>query len=374
MLNMKKIVINTTSLLSKLTGIGQYTYNLSKELLKLGHYEYSFFYGMKFSSELRANLASAILNTGSLLREYFPYSYVLRRFIQNSSFKRGDKFDIYHEPNNILLPFNGPSVLTVHDLSWIRYPNSHPKERLRHMDVFFEAGLIKSSKIITISNFVKRELIDVFGINPSKIIVTHLGVDSFFKTRSSTETISVMNKYGLTHGSYWLSLATLEPRKNIKLILNAFLCLPDAIKKRCPLVIVGMPGWNVDNLIDDIKLTSNIITLGYLPRADVAILTSAATALLYPSIYEGFGLPPLEAISSGVPVLISNQSSLPEIIGDAGVMVNPDDVEGASLAMQKLYICEDFRNELISKGLKRSLYYSWQKCAEQTLNVYKSFN
>lgn len=372
-----RLAFNTTSLLSPLTGIGQYSHHLALGLASHPDINADFFCGAVWSKEVRDTPLQGSANFLPWLRCHVPYSYQVRRLIQNNRFAQHIKkqvFDLYHEPNILPLPFDGPTVITVHDLSWIRYPHTHPPERVRAMDRYFQPGLDRASLILTDSEFVKCELMEVFGIQPERIHPVLLGVEALFHPRSSEDTHNVLIDHGLVHGQYLLAVGTLEPRKNLALALRAFMQLDPALRKRFPLVLVGMKGWHTSALeqqIAPLVAAGEIRLLGYLLREDLAKIIAGATTLIYPSIYEGFGLPPLEAMACGVPVITSNVSSIPEVVGDTGFMVDPQDVDGLAQAILTLLTAPDVHKSMAQKALMRSAQFTWGKCVDKTVDAYR---
>ncbi|MEO6293120.1 MAG: glycosyltransferase family 1 protein [Burkholderiaceae bacterium] len=303
--------------------------------------------------------------------------YNLSRYWRQRGFLQGcrqKKVDLYHEPNFLAYRCDMPSVITAHDLSWIRYPQTHPKERVAEMNRFFQPGLERASLILTDSEFVKQELMDLFGTPSERIKSIPLGAEAVFHPRSEQETFMVLNQQGLTHGRYLLAVGTLEPRKNLGIALEAYRSLPAAIREHHPLVLVGMKGWLTSALekqMAPLVAAGHIRVLGYLQRDDLATIISGALCLIYPSIYEGFGLPPLEAMSSAVPVISSNVSSLPEVVGDSGVLIDPSDVSALAQAMTQMVEDSKFRNMLATKSLERSRLFSWERCVTQTAAAYR---
>jgi len=372
-----RVALNATALLSPLTGIGQYTYHLAKGLQALPELELELFYGTSWSKEVRDQPVPSIAAIKSLVKRFIPYAYSVNRFLQQNRFDRGvqsNGADIYHEPNFLAFKFNGPSVITVHDLSWIRFPHTHPTERVRAMSTYFEPGLRRAALILTDSEFVKRELMDVFGVKADRIKPVLLGVEPLFYPRTAVDTQSVLNRHDLVHGQYLLAVGTLEPRKNLEVALRAYMLLPQQVRKHFPLVLVGMNGWRTSALeqqIEPLVRAGEIRQIGYLPREELAMVTAGALTLIYPSIYEGFGLPPLEAMACGVPVIASEVSSLPEVVGDTGLLINPHDDEGLAQAIQKMITDSDIRQQLSQKALARSAEFTWDKCARQTVDVYR---
>ena len=372
-----RVAFNATSLLHPLTGIGQYSRHLALGLASHDDIDADFFYAAFWSKEVRGAPIARPAGFMPWMRSHVPYAYELSRMAKNSLFVRhtkGRRFDLYHEPNFLPYSFQGPTVTTVHDLSWIRFPHTHPVERVRAMDKYFQPGLERASLILTDSEFVKRELIEVFGVKPGLILPVPLGVEPLFRPQSAVETLPVLGRHGLSHGQYVLAVGTLEPRKNLEVALRAFMQLAPPLRKRFPLVLVGMKGWHTSALeqqIAPLVAAGEIRLLGYLPREDLATIIAGASALVYPSIYEGFGLPPLEAMACGVPVITSNVSSLPEVVGDAGIMLAPQDMQGIAEAMEMLLTAPDVREAFARKALARSAGFTWESCVSQTVAAYR---
>ncbi len=282
-------------------------------------------------------------------------------------------FDLYHEPNILPLPFDGPTVITVHDLSWIRHPEAHPLERVRAMNRYFPAGLARASRVLTDSAFVKQELADLFRFPSEKIAIVPLGVEPLFQPLSAAQTQDVLQRLKLVHGEYFLAVGTLEPRKNLGVALDAYMRLPDDIRCRFPLVLAGMKGWNgtaLEQRLDALSRTGELRLPGYLPRGDLAGLIAGATTLVFPSLYEGFGLPLLEAMACGVPAISSNAASMPEVVGDTGMLLDPQDVEGMTQAMTRMTSAPEERCQLGYLALERSKRFTWAACVDGTLRAY----
>jgi glycosyltransferase involved in cell wall biosynthesis len=373
-----QLAFNATALLSPLTGIGQYGFHLAGELLKTPDLETEFFYGTFWSADRLVSGNRSFSQAVPWARKYTPYYTQISRLYRQYVFSRqakSAKFDVYHEPNYLPLRFNGPTVVTVHDLSWIRYPETHPVERVEMMNRYFAKALDQASALITDAEFVRQEVIDVFGVSPDKITAVPLGVESMFKPRLSIDTAKTLASHGLMHGKYFLTVGTLEPRKNLGLAIRAYSHLPLSVRNRYPLVVIGMKGWHsteIERLISPLAQAGYIRQLGYVPREDLAILMAGATALIYPSIYEGFGLPPLEAMACGTPVICSNVSTLPEVVGNAGILLDPKDEVGLGESLQALTEDQKLWNDLSKKARVRSLEFTWKKCAQQTIDVYRT--
>jgi alpha-1,3-rhamnosyl/mannosyltransferase len=372
-----KLAFNGVALLSPLTGIGHYAAQLAQRLANSTEVRPHFFYGTHWSRQVKAQAAPAVQKLLPWIRNHIPRSYDIRQWVQTRRFRaatRSGAFDLYHEPNNVPLPFDGPLVLTVHDLSWIRYPHMHPAERVKAMDRYFESGLHRATRVITDSQFVKQELIDVFGLRPEKIHPVSLGAGPGFAPQSPDQTSRTLSRYQLQHGRYLLAVGTLEPRKNLQLALRAFMDLPRALRQHYPLVLVGMTGWHASPLqaqLAPLLAAGEVRQLGYLESDELATIMAAACALVYPSVYEGFGLPPLEAMACGVPVIASNVSSIPEVVGDTGILLDPQDAAGLTEAMTALITAPDIRASLSARALQRSQSFSWNLCASETRYIYQ---
>ena len=372
-----KLAFNGVSLLQPLTGVGNYTDQLARRISTDDVLQPHFFYGTHWSRKVIAQAAPSVQKLLPWIRKNIPRSYDIRQWVQSRRFHAGTArggFDLYHEPNNIPLPFDGPLVLTVHDLSWIRYPHMHPAERVQAMEQRFEGGLRRATRVITDSQFVKQELIDVFGIAPEKIHPVALGADERFAPKTPEQTQQTLCQHQLQHGSYFLAVGTLEPRKNLQLALNAFMAMPRLLRERYPLVLVGMTGWHASPLqaqLAPLLAAGEVKQLGYLAPDELANIMAAACALIYPSIYEGFGLPPLEAMACGVPVIASNVSSIPEVVGDTGILLDPQDTAGLTEAMTTLASAPEVRANLSVRAYQRSQNFSWDQCANQTRHIYQ---
>jgi glycosyltransferase involved in cell wall biosynthesis len=229
-----------------------------------------------------------------------------------------------------------------------------------------------SDRIIADSYNTKKDIVNYYGVREEKISVIHLGASRGYRQLENQIVESVRSKYHLNF-PFVLFIGTIEPRKNIPVLLKAF----SICKKKLPelkLVIVGQKGWKyhaVFTTITNLHLQNDVLFLQYVPHEDLPAIYNAAELFVYPSLYEGFGLPPLEAMQCGVPVITSNTSSLPEIVGERGAMVNPDDIQGLASMMFDLLSDDSLRKENIRYGLSRARLFSWEKCALETQEIYE---
>ena len=242
------------------------------------------------------------------------------------------------------------------------------------MNRFLPRAIETASEIIVDSRFVKDEVVNHFGVDPRKVHAIHLGVGESYAPRSAEDVGPVLARFGLSAKSYIFAVGTLEPRKNLIQAIDAYVGLPQAIRKSTPLVIAGMKGWlsgQIEARIRKHEDQGEVRWLGYVPAEILPMLYSGASMLVYPSLYEGFGLPVLEAMASGIPVITSNRASLPEVSGDVGLAVDPEDVEGLRACMRSLIEDKEEAARRGALGIARARQFTWQACAQQTLAVYK---
>lgn len=293
-----------------------------------------------------------------------------------------EEIDIFHSPFEIIpdsIRRNKKitSFLTVYDLIPILFPQYFNFNERADVDNTLKS-IDSDMWILCISEATKRDLCNYLPqINPSKICVTYLAAsDLFFKCTDSDKLDYIHSKYCIPKAPYILSLSTLEPRKNITQTIRSFLNVVQQEKLQdLHLVLAGAKGWNYDAIFAEIvsnpTLRDRIIVTGYVPDEDLSPLYSGALAFVYPSFYEGFGLPPLEAMKCGTPVITSNTSSLPEVVGNAGYMLDPNDLDGLSQAILKLYQSPSLRENMSHMSLVQANKFSWEHCLKQTVSAYR---
>ncbi|MEN9446759.1 MAG: glycosyl transferase group 1 [Bacteroidota bacterium] len=373
------IILNIQSLQYPLTGIGWYTRCLLEGLQKNGLFNQLIcipnlnknYHIIKKSIIYKKNLKKILKFLPGTYS--FINSYRNAKFIKETNFLVHDKF-IYHEPCYILRPYPGPKICTIHDLSHIHYPDYHPKERVKFLMRNLTVSINNADQIITGSDFILNELINFFKIEPNKITRIYHGVSKIFRPRQSNEIKKTTLAYNLHEKSYLLSVGTLEPRKNLERLIQAFSRLPEKQRKKYPLVLVGIKGWNTrcfEKLTRSLINKEQLYCLGYVPEADLPYLYSGAYGFIYISIYEGFGLPLLEALASGIPTLASSESAMPEVVGDAGILVNPFDIDLITDKLNQLINDLTLRDWLKQVGPLQAAKFSWGSCIESTLEVYQ---
>lgn len=374
-----RVVFGTDPIKYPLTGIGRYTYELAQELERNSEVSELLFLRGRMISQKLPQLAlkeegtskvKSFAKNSKLASELYRY---LAPWLKTIALSNHRGF-IYHSPNFYLPPKIDRAVATFHDLSIFTWPQCHPEDRVRYMRKELLLTLRRAKVLITDSEFTRKELAEYFDYPIEKIVSAPLASSGDFYPREYDSLRSLMDRLNLIAGQYTLFTGTIEPRKNIVTLLDAYERLPLEIRSRYPLVICGFSGWNSEALHRRFELAAQqgwLLYLGYLSSEDLPLLFSGARTFLFPSLYEGFGLPVLEAMASGVPVVCSNAASLPEVLGESGLMCDALDVEGLTTAIIKSLEDENWRKLSIESGLSRTKTFSWARCAEKTIEAYK---
>ena len=281
-------------------------------------------------------------------------------------------FDLFHAVNYVFAhPLrNAKRVVTVHDLTLIRFPEWHPAERVRRMGPSLSRSVALADRVVTDSQFTKSDLVRHVGVSPDRVDVVPLAADPSFRPLPRVEVEPVLGRLGVT-SDYLLFLGTLEPRKNLARLLDAIELGAGGIGL---VVLAGAHAWpdgSLQRRLRALQGAGRVRVLGYVPDALRPVLLNGARALVYPSLYEGFGLPVLEAMACGTPVLTSNASSLPEVAGNAAFLVDPHDVEGLATALRRVWGDAKLRADLRERGFRRAALFSWEQTARLTLDVYE---
>lgn len=288
------------------------------------------------------------------------------------------KNDIEHFFNYIVPPLtHGKAVVTVHDMIYKRYPETVRFRTKLNLKIALKRSMRRAEVIVTDSEFSKKEISYFYPKYASKIKVVPCGVDrNHFKPCDDIKRISTVKEKYQISGDYFLYVGTLEPRKNIPVMIDAFCEFVDNCKttEHPKLVITGQKGWLYDSIFEKVKernVESDIIFTEYVSSEDINPLMCGAKAFVYPSIYEGFGMPPLEAMSCGVPVIVSDAASLPEVVGDAAILCKPDSTDAFREAFLKITSDEQLRESMIQKGLQRAEELSWEASALKLHKIYE---
>ncbi|MEK6420552.1 MAG: glycosyltransferase family 1 protein [Burkholderia gladioli] len=371
-----KIAFAVDAIIPPLTGIGRYALELARYFSTHNDpiRSLQFFFVdqriLRHQAVLEGDAASVRPRYKGLQRLMWRDARIRRWQVQRQL--RGH---IFHSPNYFLPDSVERGIVTVHDLSVFRYPETHPVERIRHFERSFASTLRRASHLITDSEAIREEVVSHFGWPLDRITSVPLGVHSSFRPRTHAEVIDVLGQLGLAPGGYALSVSTLEPRKRIDRLIAAYAVLPATLRHRYPLVLVGGAGWLSEALHSEIVRAQNegwLRYLGFVPDAQLPALYGGARAFFMPSKYEGFGLPVLEAMASGVPTLTSNVSSLPEVAGNAALLVEPDDHDALREGVEKVLSDDIWRVEASRRGLTIAGSATWERCAASTIDVYRA--
>ncbi len=375
------LYLNATPLLLPKTGIRQYTLSLLAQLAQLEEIVPHYFYLTHWSDQLVSSEGSIggshLWKLKNFIRDRMPYSLEIQHRARGALFRKGAKGGVgavYHEPNFLPFETDLTTVITAHDLSVLRYPETHPAARVKFMVACLPRAVASAAYVITDSEFVRQELIAEYFLPPEKVVTIHLAAGAEFTSQPAGKMETVLARHGLLARKYLLAVGTLEPRKNLVTAIRAYAELPASVRREYSLVLAGLRGWHneeLDKLLNPLVGRGEVKVLGFVPEQDLPALYVGATAFVYPSLYEGFGLPPLEAMACGTPVITSNRASLPEVVGDAGIQVEAMDVTGLRDAMLHLIEDPQERSRRSAMGLARSAQFSWAKTAAETVAVYR---
>jgi len=302
-----------------------------------------------------------------------PSHHRLERYSLNVELMRLG-LDVLHSPD--FIPPHRPScksVITVHDLAFLLYPHFLTKESARYYG-HIDQAVRWTDHIISVSESTKRDTIEHLGVPEDKITVVYEAANPIFRPldRAAAKE-EVRNRHGVD-GPFVLFVSTIEPRKNVPTLLRALHQLQQCYKEDIRLVLAGGKGWLFEDafaVVEDLKLDERVHFLGRVSSDDLLYLYNAAELLAHPAFYEGFGLPPLEAMACGLPVVVSNVASLPEVVGDAGLLIDPHNVDELTVSMWRLLNDSDLWKEMREKGLRQASRFSWERAARETLDIYR---
>ncbi|MGD2165604.1 MAG: glycosyltransferase family 1 protein [Anaerolineae bacterium] len=369
------IYVDISSAVHRRAGLGRYAASLIQALVHGGSgHQYGLFYNREKGIEPLAGLDHLPSSTVAL--GYKPWRMLVwAGQIAHVGFDRllpGGY--LFHATEHLLLPLRGiPTVLTVHDLIFRHLPEHHKLLNRWYLNWALPLYCRRATHIIAISECTREDLIEAYELTPGKISVIGEAADPRFKPQSADRVAAVRRRYGLPE-RYLLFVGTIEPRKNLTRLLHAF----EVLRQEGlvdGLVLVGKRGWLYDDFFAELERSparGAVILPGYVPDEDLPAVYAGARALAFPSLYEGFGLPVLEAMASGTPVTCSGTSSLPEVAGDAAITFDPTSEEGIVHALRRLLGDPDLQQELAQRGLRRAGQFSWDRVASHTEAVYEA--
>jgi glycosyltransferase involved in cell wall biosynthesis len=362
-----KVAINTRFLLkNKLEGFGWFTHEVVSRMVK-NHpeHEFIFFFDRSFDPKFiyADNVTPVVLNPPArhpvLFKIWFNWS--VKRALKKY------KTDIFFSPDGYMsLTSKMKQVGVIHDLNFEHYPQDLPKKARKYLLKYFPLFAEKATKIITVSEYSKQDIIDTYQVNPDKIKVAYNGIGGFFKPISISEKEVVRRKF--TSGKdYFLFVGALHPRKNMTNLFKAFDLYKTQTNSEVKLLVVGEKYWwskEIKMVFENLTHKNDIVFTGHVQSSELNEIYGAGLALVFPSYFEGFGIPLVEAMKCELPIISSNTTCLPEIAGDAAIYVDPFSVESIAAGMTKIASDEELRTRLIEKGKERSELFNWDKTAE----------
>ncbi len=372
------IAIDYTAAVQQRAGIGRYTRELVGALLRLPESQEAGHRYTLFAAAGGQAVPADLLPSPAVRFRFLPLSdewaarlwHRVRLPIPVEVFT--GPVDLFYSPDFVLPPTRPGTrtLLTVHDLSFLRYPDHFVPKLVRYLERVVPASVARADRVLADSEATRADLIRLLGTPPEKVEVLYSGVDARFRPeREPGERERLRARYGLDR-PYVLSVGTLQPRKNYVRLIRAFVRLPDTGRG---LVIAGGQGWLYESVLEEAaRHPDRVRVLGFVEDADLPALYRGADLFVFPSFYEGFGLPVLEAMACGVPVVCSGVSSLPEVAGDAALLVDPEDEDGLRGAMERALEDEGLRREMAARGRARAAQFTWERAARQLLEVFAS--
>lgn len=372
-----RIGIDVTSAVAQGAGIGRYTRELVQALVRLDSKpSYCLFSARAPKLTVVADPLPEAPNVEyreTWLSEKWLYRMWYRLHLPISVQRFTGEIDVFHSPDFVLPPVGDiPSVLTIHDLSFIHYPEAFTPSLLKYLNNVVPSSVARVNHVLADSLATKNDLIDIWQVPNEKVTVVYSGVNSSFRPVTDKERIDhLRKKYELGDNPYILSVGTLQPRKNYEMLMRAFKPVADSYDHQ--LIIAGGHGWMYEQIqkeIDQQGLGQRIRLIGFVEDQDLPALYSQASLFVFPSLYEGFGIPVLEAMACGVPAISSDSSSLPEVAGDAGLLISPVNQELWSKSIIQLLNDSARRTKMVAAGYLQARKFSWRKAAEQVLDTY----
>lgn len=371
-----RIALDYTSAVHQRAGVGRYTRSLTAQIVSK----------IDESDELVLWYASSSRDSASLPSGANPANTSLRRLpISPRLAAIGwhrlrlpvpiDRFtghvDVHHEPDFVSPPTVAPMITTIHDLSYLVVPEyAHPNLK-RYLENSVPRTLERAAHVVVVSDATRRDVIERYHVSPDRVSTIYNGVDSWFSSPETTAVDRALEQFGLRR-PYFIMVGTVEPRKNHTTALRAFSALFER-RRDVSLVIVGNPGWMSEPIVTEIETSAKSLPVRYLRFVDdtwIPALYAGSTALIAPSWYEGFGLPILEAMACGAAVITSDRGALPEVAGDAAIVIPPGDVETLTCSMERLLDDTTLRDDLARRGRRRAAEFTWERAAAAHLELY----
>ena len=362
---MINILLNARPLNTVFTGVARYARTLYEHINGMEVARVSYFCNGRISDTMPEQSRDALSRHFPVgVRHIARWARVALEDKLLASYFRKNVFDVYHETGLFPLTTStaAPIVLTIYDLSLITYPGCHPADRVRHFERYFFKRLTSVAHVITISEFIREEIISLLNISPDNVTAIPLAASSIFYRRDAEDVRRYLDSQGIP-ARYVLTVGTREPRKNLIGLVRAY----SKIDTDIPLLCVGWSGWMNETLpveIERLRLSGRVKLLGHLSDEELALLYSGALVSVYPSLYEGFGLPIVEAMACDCPVVCSNRSSMPEVAGNAAHLIEPEDENDIVRGLSEMIYDSKLRQVYVDRGRNRAMQFSWDKTAD----------
>jgi len=366
-----RIAIDAHTVGTKLGGNESYAVNLIEALAEIDGVNHYTIYVT--TNEARERFGNRWPNFK--VRSTLPHTPLIRIPLTLSAELRKNPVDVLHVQFTAPPFCPCPVVVSIHDLSFEHLPHTFNRRSRTQLRLTVRHSARRAARILSLSEHTRRDIIDTYGIAPNRVTAIPLAApDHFGPVTDNRELQRVRHNYGID-GDYILSVGSIQPRKNLARLVRAYASLRGEFStgKLPKLVLVGKCGWLYDETLralDETNVKDAVVLTGYVPESDLPALYSGALCFVYPSYFEGFGLPPLEAMKCGAPVIVGNKTSLPEVVGDAALAVDPFDVDAIAGAIRRLINDSALRRELSVKGQERAQEFNWRETAEKTLAVY----
>lgn len=366
-----RIAIDAHTVGTKLGGNESYAVNLIEALAQIDSTNNYTIYVT--TNEARDRFSNRWTNFK--VRSTLPHTPLIRIPLTLSAELRKHPVDVLHVQFTAPPFCPCPFVVSIHDLSFEHLPHTFKRRSRTQLRLTVRHSARRAARILSLSEHTRGDIMETYGIDPERIEAIPLAApDHFCRVNDKRELQRVRHNYGI-EGDYILSVGSIQPRKNLARLIKAYAqlrgdCSADKLPK---LVLVGKCAWLYDETLralDRAGVKDSVILTGYVPESDLPALYSSALCFVYPSYFEGFGLPPLEAMKCGAPVIVGNRTSLPEVVGDAGLTVDPFDVDAIASVIRRLMNDSTLRAELGKKGQERASSFTWRETARQTLQIY----
>ncbi len=370
-----RVCVDYTPVANVRTGLGRYAEQLGRHLLEREDVVTQFYAATTAPERLPSYARRRMRTRWHWSTRRWRLSVALAHLAGRSFDRHFPHTDLVHCTEHLLLPLKEmPGVLTVHDVVYLHHPEWHLPLNRWFLRLAMPHFVRDARAIIAVSEFTKQDVVNLLGVDPAKVHVIYEGVDPRFRPIHSPALLSELRAHYRLQAPFILYVGAIEPRKNLPLLLRAFAALCREPDFRHQLVIAGGKGWLYDQVFataNALGLDERVIFTGHVPEQDLPTLYAAADIFAFPAFFEGFGLPPLEAMACGTPVVSSNAASLPEVVGKAGLLVSPQDEGGWVEALRRLSSDADLHRQLSAEGIAQARRFNWDDTARRTVEVYR---